>query len=155
MKTLVMALTFSSIIIGLTATTTAQANLQETFVLNQLMAKLDSNRNGLLDLSELQTQWNKGFNTYDAGHDKLLSYIEFERMIQSQRARASRLNNNSNMPTPAKLFVQIDTNNDQWISHQEYIGQRMKAFQSVDRNRDNALNKDELKAAKGRMQNLR
>ena len=147
-KTLTLSL---SAITCLSAMTMAQAGLQEEFILNQLMAKLDSNRNGLVNLPELQTRWSHLFNEHDNDYDKQLNYAEFEAMIQSKRAKAKWLNNTGNRPAPAALFTLADTNRDQWVSYQEYIDQNRKAFRSVDSNKDSALSRGELKEAGGKL----
>lgn len=133
----------------------AQANFKESFVLNRILQKLDTNANGVIDLAEMQTRWDQQFAQFDGNHDKKLTFVEFKAMHQAMNGRASRFRKEAPKVSADTRFQQLDVNNDKVVTYTEYFDKKMNGFQKIDLNKDNAINLHELKTMKDRLQALR
>lgn len=132
----------------------AHANLGSGMIANKIMQHLDTNKNGLIELTEMQQRWQQRFNQHDSDTNQALSWDEFEAMLQALRAQAPRWQRR-NHNAPEQAFQHLDKNQDQQVSLDEYMTQKTTGFQHLDKNADAALSLDELKAARGQFQALR
>lgn len=137
------------------AMTSAQANFRENVVMKRLMTQLDTNRNGQIDLPELQKRWNTRFNNFDKNYNKDLDVTEFEKMMVNKKEKLKRFRKQNRALPDTAVFKRMDKDNNQHVSHKEFIDSKVARFRRVDTDKDNALSVDELKAMKGKLQQLR
>lgn len=133
----------------------AQAGLKEDFVLKRIISKLDTNVNGVVDLSEMQSRWDRSFFKYDTNNDKNMTFAEFKVLVQDSQQKMSRFRSQAPKVSPDTRFKRLDTNKNNLVSYTEYFDQKMAGFKQIDLNKNNALSLDELRAMKDRLQALR
>ena len=100
---------------------------------DDMLNKLDTNRDGKIDIQEFTNGISKTFQLYDKNGDGYLDLSEFS---ASQAA------------DPKKWFNEIDTNKDGKIDYPEFLGAATKWFKASDTDRDGHLNRTEYNAAR-------
>ena len=101
---------------------------------DDMLDKLDTNRDGKIDIQEFTSATSKTFHLYDKNGDGYLDLKEFSA---------------SQVPDPKKRFNEIDTNKDGRIDYPEFLGAATKWFNTSDTDRDGRLNRTEFNAVRG------
>ncbi len=100
---------------------------------DDMLDKLDTNRDGKIDIQEFTSAVSKTFQLYDKNGDGHLDLSEFS---ASQAA------------DPKKWFNEIDTNKDGKIDYPEFLEAATKWFKMSDTDRDGHLNRTEFNAVR-------
>jgi Ca2+-binding EF-hand superfamily protein len=95
--------------------------------------KLDTNRDGKIDLQEFTNGVSRTFQLYDKNGD---GHLDLNELSASQAA------------DPKKWFNEIDTNKDGRIDYPEFLEAATKWFKASDTDRDGYLTRTELNAAR-------
>ena len=101
---------------------------------DDLLDKLDSNRDGKIDIQEYTSAVSKTFHLYDKNGD---GYLDLKEFSASQVGDAK------------KWFNEIDTNKDGRIDYAEFLGAATKWFKMSDTDGDGHLNRTEVNAVRG------
>jgi len=101
---------------------------------DDMLDKLDTNRDGKMDIQEFTSAVSKAFHFYDKNGDGHLDLKEFSA---------------SQVGDPRKWFNEIDTNKDGRIDYPEFLGAATKWFKMSDTDRDGHLNRTEFNAVRG------
>ncbi|MCI0742277.1 MAG: EF-hand domain-containing protein [Gemmataceae bacterium] len=106
----------------------------------QLLERMDKNKDGFLDQSEVPERIKERFKELDSNNDGKLSRQELEKA-------APRLGQEpAPEVAPDALFRLLDANKDGKLSKEE-LQNAPKLLEKLDRNKDGMLDGDELKAA--------
>ncbi len=101
---------------------------------DDVLDKLDTNRDGRVDAQEFTSGVSKTFELYDKNKD---GYIDLKEISASQVA------------DPKKWLDQIDTNKDGKVDYSEFLGAATKWFKTSDTDRDGYLNRTEFNSVQG------
>ena len=101
---------------------------------DDLLDKLDTNRDGKIDIQEFTSAVSKTFHVYDKNGDGHLDLKEFSA---------------SQVGDPKKRFSEIDANKDGRIDYPEFLGAATQWFKLSDTDRDGHLNRTESNAVRG------
>jgi Ca2+-binding EF-hand superfamily protein len=110
----------------------------------QSFEKLDKNKDGYLDASELPERLKGRLQRVDQNNDGKVSAEEYKRV-------AARLGNQApaqrgQAPAEGALFRLLDADKDGKLSREE-LEKSLKLFDKLDKNKDGMLDQEELKAA--------
>ena len=103
------------------------------------LLRYDANHDGTLTRAELLAGLHAEFNTYDVNHTNCLG------PDQVRAINALRVQQDASQATPL-----VDWNQDNCIDFNEYSGNMLSLFDTLDTNNDGQLSPQELNAAGGR-----
>jgi Ca2+-binding EF-hand superfamily protein len=112
----------------------------------QMFARMDQNGDGKLQKDELRGPLADRFADADADKDEVISKEEFN-------AVAERIRSQMRLPSVDETFTQYDKNNDGKLTRDELPEQAANFILRADSDNDEAVTKDELRAARERFQN--
>ncbi len=101
---------------------------------DDILDKLDTNRDGKIDINEFTSATSEAFHLYDKNGD---GYLDLKELSASQVANSK------------KWLNEIDTNKDGRIDYSEFLGAATKWFNTADADRDGHLNRTEFNAVRG------
>jgi Ca2+-binding EF-hand superfamily protein len=118
----------------------------------QTFTRLDENQDGKLQKDELRGPFAAGLTDLDADNDGEITKQEF--LARADRIRA-RLAQAFQIPTVDEMFTQYDANQDGKLVKDELPERTADFVLRADRDNDGAVTKEELQAARERMQRQR
>ncbi len=118
----------------------------------QTFTRLDENQDGKLQKDELRGPFAAGLTDLDADNDGEITKQEF--LARADRIRA-RLAQAFQIPTVEEMFTQYDANQDGKLVKDELPERTADFVLRADRDSDGAVTKEELQAARERMQRQR
>lgn len=113
------------------------------------MKTLDKNKDGVLQVQELQGGVEKKFNAVDTNKDGVISSQEREAAIDSFKKNAQKTYGNMTDKRARKLenrYNSADKNEDGQISEQEYNAYFGGRYQNFDRNGDGVITEKEYRS---------
>ncbi len=101
---------------------------------DDVLERLDTNRDGRVDVQEFTRAVSETFRFYDKNGD---GYLDLKELGAMQVA------------DPKKWLNEIDTNKDARVDYSEFLGAATKWFKTSDTDKDGYLNRSEFNAVRG------
>ena len=109
---------------------------------------MDTDGNGMVSSAEHAAAATKRFNDMDADHDGFVTATEMD------ASRAKMGGEHMDKMSSADMIKEMDTDGDGKLSASEHDASAASMFAAMDGNKDGSVSKDEMNAAKAKVQQV-
>ncbi len=135
-----------ALLIGLTATAPASAQLRDRLMGEEWFSRADANHDGVVTRPEYQGYRVELFGRLDRNSDGMVSPADFPRLASAGPKAYRRL---------TQVLEEADRNNDGAVSREELNASPMRFFDRLDSDRDGKVTAAEAAAFRDKMENFR
>ena len=127
----------------------AAVDLTQSFIVKSIIRFLDTNKNQLIEVNEVELRWKQAFNKTDKNKNDVLTLDEFDSLFIARSAQVKLIDPKSELPTTKVAFKALDLNDNKVITRWEFNTNALNQFNLIDTDENNAISQEEILAAKG------
>ena len=127
----------------------AAVDFTQSFIIKSIIRFLDTNKNQLIEVNEVELRWKQAFNMTDKNKNDVLTLDEFDSLFIARSAQVKLIDPKSELPTTKAAFKALDLNDNKVITRWEFNTNALNQFNLIDTDENNAISQEEMLAAKG------
>lgn len=127
----------------------AAVDFTQSFIIKSIIRFLDTNKNQLIEVNEVELRWKQAFNMTDKNKNDVLTLDEFDSLFIARSAQVKLIDPKSELPTTKAAFKALDLNDNKVITRWEFNTNALNQFNLIDTDENNAISQEEILAAKG------